>query len=278
MIKDILKLVPKRLRRSRVVIPVVKLNGVIAATRRGLSLENIDDSLEKAFAKPRTKAVVLQVNSPGGSPVQSALIHDRVRQLAAKNDIQVLVFCQDVAASGGYWLATAGDEIYANAASIIGSIGVIAAGFGFVEAIDKLGIERRVYTAGKNKSILDPFKPEKKADVDRLKSLHGEIHRNFIEQVKSRRGDRLNETDDMFTGAFWTGSKALEMGLIDGVGNMHDVLVDKFGPDVDVKVFDRASGLLGKLGFSSGLKLTDGLGDDIMDSLENRALWQRYGL
>ncbi|HFC04391.1 MAG TPA: S49 family peptidase [Rhizobiales bacterium] len=270
--------IPKRLRRSRVVIPVVKLNGVIAATRRGLSLENVGPSLEKAFAKPKTKAVALAINSPGGSPVQSALIHDRIRQLAAKNDTKVLVFCEDVAASGGYWLATAGDEIYANPSSIVGSIGVIAAGFGFVKAIDKLGIERRVYTAGKNKSILDPFKPEKKADIDRLKSLHLEIHEGFIDQVKSRRGDRLVEDDDMFTGAFWTGGKARDLGLIDGLGNMHDILAEKFGPDVELKLFDRSSGLLDKLGLSTRLNIAEGLGDELIDGFETRALWQRYGL
>ena len=282
------RITPKWLRRSRVVIPVVKLHGTIVANRRGLSLDNIDTALEKAFAKPATKAVALSINSPGGSPVQSALIHDRIRQLAAKNDIKVLVFCEDVAASGGYWLATAGDEIYANASSIIGSIGVVAAGFGFVEAIDKLGIERRVYTAGKNKSILDPFKPEKKADIDRLKSLHLEIHDSFIEQVKARRADKLVEDSDMFTGAFWTGSKAKQLGLIDGLGNMHDVLVEKFGPEVEVKMFDRTSGLLGKLGLSSRLgfgsgnfgsgNLVEGLGEDVIETLEARALWQRYGL
>lgn len=283
MKKTFSKLIPKRFRRSRVVIPIVKLNGVIAASRRGLSLDNIGDALEKAFAKPATKAVALAINSPGGSPVQSALIHDRIRQLAAKNDIQVLVFCQDVAASGGYWLATAGDEIYANASSIVGSIGVVASGFGFVKAIEKLGIERRVYTAGKNKSILDPFKPEKKADIDRLKSLHLEIHNQFIDQVKSRRGDKLSDEDDMFTGAFWTGNKAKDLGLIDGLGNMHDILVEKFGPEVELKLFDRSSGLLSKLGFSSqidlkNLNLMQGLGEDVIDSLESRALWQRYGL
>jgi len=287
MKNPIAKLIPKRFRRSRIVIPVVRLKGVIAASRRGLSLENISGPLEKAFAKPATKAVVLAINSPGGSPVQSALIHDRIRQLADKNNTPVLVFCEDVAASGGYWLATAGDEIYANTSSIIGSIGVIASGFGFVKALDKLGIERRVYTAGKNKSILDPFKPENKADIERLKKLHLEIHQGFIDQVKARRGDRLVEDDDMFTGAFWTGEKAKQLGLIDGLGNMHDVLVEKFGPEVETKVFDRSSGLLSKLGFSSRLdlgglnlpeSLVEGLGEDVIDSLETRALWQRYGL
>jgi len=272
------KLVPKWFRRSRVVIPVVRLNGGIAATRRGLSLENIGPVLEKAFAKPSTKAVALSINSPGGSPVQSALIHDRIRQLADKNNTKVLVFCEDVAASGGYWLATAGDEIYANASSIVGSIGVIAAGFGFVEAIDKLGIERRVYTAGKNKSILDPFKPEKKTDIDRLKSLHLEIHNSFIEQVKSRRAKKLHESSDMFTGAFWTGSKAKELGLIDGLGNMHQVLAKKFGPEVELKFFDRSSSLLGKLGLASRFNLVEGLGEELAESIETRSLWQRYGL
>ncbi len=283
MKNPIAKLIPKRFRRSRVVIPVVRLKGVIAASRRGLSLENIADSLDKAFAKPATKAVALVINSPGGSPVQSALIHDRIRQLAAKNDTQVLVFCEDVAASGGYWLATAGDEIYANTSSIVGSIGVVAAGFGFVKAIDKLGIERRVYTAGKNKSILDPFKPENKADIERLKKLHLEIHQGFIDQVKARRGDALADDDDMFTGAFWTGSKAKDLGLVDGLGNMHEILVEKFGPEVEIKIFGRSSGLLSKLGLSSrldlaGASLMAGLGEDVIEGLETRALWQRYGL
>jgi len=276
--KRMSKFIPKWLRRSRVVIPVVRLHGSIADTRRGLSLENIGPSLEKAFAKPGTKAVALSINSPGGSPVQSALIHDRIRQLADKNNTKVLVFCEDVAASGGYWLATAGDEIYANASSIIGSIGVISASFGFVEAIGKLGIERRVYTAGKNKSILDPFKPEKKADIDHLKGLQLEIHNSFVEQVKSRRVRKLHESSDMFTGAFWTGSKAKELGLIDGLGNMHEVLAKKFGPEVELKQFDRSGSLLAKLGLASRLNLVEGLGEELISSAETRSLWQRYGL
>ena len=277
------RFIPKWMRRSRVVIPVVRLHGGIAATRRGLSLDNIGPALEKAFAKPGTKAVALSINSPGGSPVQSALIHDRIRQLADKNKTKVLVFCEDVAASGGYWLATAGDEIYANTSSIIGSIGVVAAGFGFVEAIDKLGIERRVYTAGKNKSILDPFKPEKKADIDHLKKLQLEIHNSFIEQVKSSRARHLQEDSNMFTGAFWTGSKAKELGLIDGLGNMHEVLAKKFGPEVELKLFERSGSLLGKLGMASHANtgssvMIEGLGQEVIETLENRALWQRYGL
>lgn len=282
MSKKLSRILPKFMQRSRVVIPVVKLHGAIMASKNGLSLANLSSALEKAFAKKSVKAVALSINSPGGSPVQSALIHDRIRQLAQKNNIPVLVFCEDVAASGGYWLATAGDEIYANKMSIVGSIGVIAAGFGFVGAIDKLGIERRVYTAGKNKSILDPFKPEKADDIERLKGLHGEIHEVFIEQVKSRRGDKLkDENGDMFTGAFWTGGKALEMGLVDGLGNMHKILQKKFGPDVKLKLFERSSGLLAKLGLPRGqmaANLTEGLSADVIETLETRALWQRYGL
>ena len=185
------KLIPKRFRKSLSIIPHVKLHGQIMSSSRGLCLNNLDKALEKAFASKSTKAVALSINSPGGSPVQSALLHDRIRQLANKNDIQVLVFCEDVAASGGYWLATAGDEIYANTSSIIGSIGVVSGGFGFVEAIKKLGIDRRVHTAGKNKSILDPFMPEKKADIERLKELQLESHEDFIAQVKRRRGDKI---------------------------------------------------------------------------------------
>lgn len=282
MSKKLSRLLPKFLRRSRVVIPVVRLHGAIVASKNGLSLANLSTALEKAFAKKTVKAVALSINSPGGSPVQSALIHDRIRQLAVKNDIPVLVFCEDVAASGGYWLATAGDEIYANPMSVVGSIGVIAAGFGFVGTIDKLGIERRVYTAGKNKSILDPFRPEVKDDIERLKQLQGDIHSVFIEQVRSRRGDKLKDDNgDMFTGAFWTGTRALEMGLVDGLGNMHDILQKKFGPEVELKLYERSGGLLAKLGLPRGqlaANVTDGLSADVIETLETRALWQRYGL
>jgi signal peptide peptidase SppA len=275
------KLVPKRFNRSRVVIPLVKLHGGITASRGGLCLANVGKSLEKAFAKPDTKAVAISLNSPGGSPVQSALIHDRIRQLAAKNDTKVLIFIEDVAASGGYWLATAGDEIFANASSIVGSIGVVSAGFGFDKVIEKIGIDRRIYTQGKNKVILDAFQPEKKSDVDRLKSLHGEIHQEFIDQVKNRRGDKLDlGNPDLFTGAFWTGNVAKQMGLVDNLGNMYDVLQEKFGPEVEVKLFARQAGLLAKLGLphAGTHTLSQGLGEELIETLETRALWQRYGL
>jgi len=270
------KLIPKRFRRSRVVIPMVRLNGTIAASRGNLSLASINQLLEKAFAKPSTKAVALSINSPGGSPVQSALIHDRIRQLAAKNDIQVLVFCEDVAASGGYWLATAGDEIYANSSSIIGSIGVVAAGFGFVGAIDKLGIERRVYTQGKNKVILDPFQPEKKADIERLEHLHKDIHSQFINHVKTRREGKLPEDEgELFTGAFWTAAPALESGLIDGIGNMHAILQEKFGDGVEIKPYDRFPGLLARFGLARN---HSNIADQLANTIESRSLWARYGL
>ncbi len=275
------RLVPKRFRGSSVVIPHVKLHGQITSSSRGLCLNNMEKALEKAFSNKANKAVAISINSPGGSPVQSALLHDRIRQLASKNDTQVLVFCEDVAASGGYWLATAGDEIYAHSSSIIGSIGVVSGGFGFVEAIKKIGVERRVYTAGKNKAILDPFQPEKKADIERLKSLQLEIHDNFITQVKDRRGDRLIDDDDMFTGLFWTGSKALDMGLIDGLGNMHDILQEKFGQDVEVKTFERHQGLLSKFGLqtkANQISIAGQIGDELIESIESRTLWQRFGL
>ncbi|HHI81762.1 MAG TPA: S49 family peptidase [Rhizobiales bacterium] len=275
------RLIPKRFRPSRVVIPVIKLHGAIMTSRGGLALSTLAPVLEKAFAKPSVKAVALSINSPGGSPVQSALIHDRIRQLAAKNNTQVLAFCDDVAASGGYWLATAGDEIYANAASIIGSIGVIAAGFGFVGTMEKIGVERRVYTAGKNKLILDPFQPEKKSDVARLKELQGDIHRQFIDHVRARRAGKLPEDEgELFTGAFWTGDKAKELGLIDGIGTLHGILEEKFGDGVEVKMLDRNLGLLGKLGLPRAMtrQFGEDLTGSILSGLEERALWQRYGL
>ncbi len=281
MAKFISKLIPKRFNRSITIIPHVRLHGQIMSSPRGLCLNNMEKALEKAFSDKSSKAVAISINSPGGSPVQSALLHDRIRQLAKKNDTKVLIFCEDVAASGGYWLATAGDEIYAHPSSIVGSIGVISGGFGFVEAIKKVGVERRLYTAGKNKSLLDPFMPEKQDDVERIKSLQLEIHEDFITQVKDRRGDKLVDNDEMFTGLFWTGTKALEMGLVDGLGNMYDVLQEKFGDGVEVKTIERHQGLLAKLGLqtkANPMGLGAQIGDELIETIESKALWQRFGL
>jgi ClpP class serine protease len=269
-----MKLLPARFRADVPVVPVVRLQGAIMAggspLRPGLSLATAAPMIEKAFSRKGIAAVAVVVNSPGGSPVQS-----------------VYAFCEDVAASGGYWLATAGDEIYANSASIVGSIGVVAAGFGFPEAMKKLGVERRVYTAGEAKVILDPFQPEKKADVARLKAIQEDIHELFKAHVRRRRGVRLvGEDKEVFSGAFWPGAKALELGLIDGIGDMHGVLRDKFGDKLQLKPVSRnGTNLLRRLMMPGGENsvLTDrplaaGLADDVIDALESRALWQRYGL
>ena len=263
-------------------VAVVRLAGVIATggspLRRGLNLESVDPLLKKAFAVRRVKAVVLVINSPGGSPVQSALIGARIRQLAKKHNVPVLAFCEDVAASGGYWLATAADEIYANQASVIGSIGVISAGFGFPQALEKLGVERRIYTSGKSKSMLDPFRPEVEEDIAYLKDLQSDIHQTFIEQVKSRRGSRLAASEDeLFSGRFWTGTKAVELGLVDGLGVMHDVLAERFGDQLDLVAIQPKRQLL-SFGGSAGAAAGQAAADHLASHIEHRAHWQRFGL
>ena len=263
-------------------VAMVRLSGVIAAggspLKRGLSLDTLDPVLKKAFGMRRIKAVILVINSPGGSPVQSSLIGARIRQLAKKHDVPVLAFCEDVAASGGYWLATSADEIYANDASVIGSIGVISAGFGFPKALEKLGVERRVYTSGKSKSMLDPFRPEKEEDVQYLKALQSDIHQNFIDQVKKRRGSRLDALDDeLFSGQFWTGVKAHELGLVDGLGAMHDVLSGRFGDKLEIVAVQPKRQLLSFSGPSGEAPGIAGA-DYLIAHLEERGYWQRFGL
>ncbi|MFY8150715.1 MAG: S49 family peptidase, partial [Hyphomicrobiales bacterium] len=213
------------------------------------------------------------VNSPGGSPVQSRLIAKRIRDLATEHNKPVLVFVEDAAASGGYFIATAGDEIIADPSSIVGSVGVIMAGFGFVEAIAKLGVERRVHTAGRNKSTLDPFLPEKAEDVDRIKTLELDIHQVFIDWVKTRRAGKLKAPDDtLFTGEFWSGVRGLDLGLVDSIGDLHQVLRDRFGAEVILKLIEPKRGMfaLPNLGFS--------LANDAAAALEDRAVWARVGL
>ena len=263
-------------------VAVVRLAGVIGSggspLRRGVNLEAVDPLLKKAFGLRRTKAVVLVINSPGGSPVQSALIGARIRQLAKKHNVPVLAFCEDVAASGGYWLATSADEIYASPASVIGSIGVISAGFGFPQALEKLGVERRIYTSGKSKSMLDPFRPEAEEDIAYLKELQSEIHQTFIDQVKSRRGSRLAAPeDDLFSGRFWTGAKALELGLVDGLGVMHDVLADRFGEQLDLVAVQPKRQLLSFAG-PAGTAAGQAAADHLAAHIDDRAHWQRFGL
>jgi signal peptide peptidase SppA len=266
-------------RRSRPIVPVVRLSGVISSGsslgRRGLSLESVEPQLKKAFSVKQAKAVALIINSPGGSPVQSSLIGQRIRDLASQNDLPVLAFCEDVAASGGYWIAAAADEVFANAASVIGSIGVISAGFGFDKAIARLGVDRRVYTAGNAKMTLDPFQPERTEEVDRLKALQADIHQQFITHIETRRGSRLKgDRDALFSGAFWTGQTALELGLIDAIGECRQTLLYRFGSETEIMMIEPKRKLLpfGVSGMSSRLV------EDAAAVAIERAYFSRFGL
>ena len=247
-------------------------------------MQTLAPVIERAFSDKRLKAVALAVNSPGGSPVQSALIHQRIRSLAREKDVPILVFIEDVAASGGYWLACAGDEIYANENSIVGSIGVVSAGFGFVGLLEKAGIDRRIYTAGSRKSMLDPFVPEDPEDVARLRAIQQDIHENFIALVKGRRGRRLQDSGtDLFSGEFWTGARAMDLGLVDGISDMRTVLRDRFGKNVRLKTIQvRKSWLKRRLGvstpFGAGDSLGYGIGAGLVSAAEERAIWSRFGL
>ena len=260
------------------VVPVVRLQGVIAADQRPgrLNIAAVEPLLSKAFAMKAAPAVAIVINSPGGSPVQSRLISKRIRDLADEHSKPVLVFVEDAAASGGYFIAVAGDEIFVDPSSIVGSIGVIMAMFGFVGAIEKLGIERRVHTAGKSKSTLDPFLPEKAEDVERIKRFEIEIHQVFIDHVKAGRRGRLKADDDtLFTGEWWTGLRGVELGLVDAIGDLHATLRERFGPDVVLRPIAprRPFFALPRLGFSA-----QGMVDDVASSLEDRAWWARLGL
>ena len=265
--------------KKKTIVPHVRLTGVIGSAgrfRQGIDFSGQQAIIKKAFSFKKSKNVAISINSPGGSPVQSHLIHDYIRQLAAKNKKKVIVFAEDVAASGGYLIACAGDEIYANSSSIVGSIGVISASFGFQDAIKKIGIQRRVYTAGKNKSTLDPFKEEKEEDIQRIKKLQLELHSDFINLVKKSRGSKLKdpEKNNIFTGEFWSGSTALKLGLIDGIGNADQILKQKFGENVTIKKFEKSKGFLAKKLSSS----VESQLDIIENFIEEKALWQRFGL
>jgi signal peptide peptidase SppA len=282
------RLLPARFTRRGPILPLVKLHGTIGVgspLRPGLNLDAVNSSLERAFSYRNAPAVLLSINSPGGSAVQSALIHNRLRQLAEQKNMKVISFCEDVAASGGYWLATAGDEIYADHASIVGSIGVLYAGFGFVEALNRLGVERRVHTAGESKMMLDPFQPQREDDVERLKTMQADIHEVFKTLVKTRREGRLKAEDsELFSGAFWSGGQALQIGLVDGLGGLHAVVKEKFGAEAVLKPVSKSAGWMRRLRFPpqvAGARsghLAAGLADELIETLEARALWQRFGL
>jgi signal peptide peptidase SppA len=282
------RLVPKRFRNDGLVIPVVRLHGAIMSGgsrfKPQLNLASVAPALDKAFSKKDSPAVALSINSPGGSPVQSRLIFERIRALAEEKNKRVLVFVEDVAASGGYMIALAGDEIFADATSIVGSIGVVSGGFGFPELLKKIGVERRVYTAGENKVILDPFQPEKESDIDYLKSLQVEIHEIFIDMVKSRRGSALADDPDIFSGLFWTGRRGIQLGLVDSLGNMREEIRRRYGRDAKLEL---VSG--GKDFFGRRLPGVDAKGagmeqmaaaavSGLAETLEEKALWSRYGL
>ena len=273
-------------------VPVLRFSGplgMVTPLRPGLSITSAAAAIEKAFALSKLPTVAIVVNSPGGSPVQSHLIYKRIRQLAAEKGKRVYVFCEDVAASGGYFLALAGDEIYADPSSIVGSIGVISASFGLEKAIAKLGIERRVYTAGEQKGLLDPFLPEKPEDVDRLKAIQRDVHDVFIGIVKERRGARLKAPDgELFTGAFWSGPRAQELGLIDGIADLRTRMRQLHGEKVRLRVIPQEGGgwlsrrlrrLPGLANMDSpSLALPATLGDDLLSAIETRSLWSRFGL
>jgi signal peptide peptidase SppA len=279
--------IPARLRRGRSVVPVVRLSGVIGAVtplRPGMSLAGIARTLERAFAVKNAKAVALVINSPGGSPVQSRQIYLRIRQLAEEKKLPVLVFVEDVAASGGYMIACAGDEIFCDPSSILGSIGVVGGSFGFQELIKKIGVERRLYTAGAHKAMLDPFLPENPDDVARLKALQREIHAIFIALVKASRGARLKAADEtLFTGEYWAGDTSVSLGLADAICDLRSTLRARYGDKVQTPLIAPASGMLsGLMGRRSPGALiawenASSLPEEAISALESRAIWAKFG-
>ena len=272
------RMLPERLVPTGKLVAAVRLQGAIGrggGLSRALSGESVEPLLKRAFEMKGVDAVALVINSPGGSAVQSHLIFRRIRELSEKKGKPVLAFAEDVAASGGYMIACAADEIFADPSSIVGSIGVVSGGFGFTEAIAKLGVERRLYTSGESKAMLDPFLPEKADEVARLRSLQEEVHRHFISLVRSRRGVKLVEDGEaLFTGAFWSGERAKALGLIDGVGDMRGVLRERYGEDV------RVSWIAPRRGFRLNLLrgASTAIQQAVADTLENRSLWSRFGL
>jgi serine protease SohB len=288
-ILDVLRpILPRRFRSDISVVPVVRLTGIIGFStplKPGLTLASVARTLERAFSMRNAKAVALLINSPGGSPVQSHLIFRRIRQLAEEKGLPVIAFVEDVGASGGYMIACAADEIVCDASSMIGSIGVVGGSFGFDKLIEKIGIERRLYTSGERKAMLDPFLPEKPEDVERLKQLQNEIHEGFIALVKGRRGAKLvGPEKTLFSGEYWTGTTAVELGIADSIGDLRSTLRDRYGDEVFTPLVAAERSFFGRR--ASGIESMglDGLlgrpmwAEDIVSALEARALWARYGL
>ena len=280
------KLVPARFRADIPVVPVVRLSGVIGVVtplRPGLMLSSTARSLERAFSIRNARAVALIINSPGGSPAQSHLIFRRIRQLAAEKKLPVIAFVEDVGASGGYMLACAGDEIICDQFSIVGSIGVVGGSFGFPKLMEKLGVERRLYTAGERKVMLDPFLPEKPEDLKRIKAIQKDIHEHFIALVRERRGSKLKGSEKtLFSGEFWTAQMAVELGLADRIGDLRSTLRERYGEKVRTPLISEGRGFFGRripgLGSLDALARQPGLAADLLSALETRALWSRYGL
>jgi signal peptide peptidase SppA len=274
-------ILPKALRGGVPVVPVVRLGGVIGFStplKPGLTLANVARPLERAFRMAHARAVALLINSPGGSPVQSHLIYRRIRQLAAEHNRPVIAFAEDVAASGGYMIACAADEIVCDPSSIIGSIGVVGGSFGFAKLMEKLGIERRLYTSGEHKAMLDPFLPEKPEDVDRLKTVQREIHEDFIDLVKRSRGSRLKGPEKtLFSGEYWTGSTAITLGLADAIGDLRSTLRARFGENVHTPLISPPRGWFGRVQ-PGVLRAQNNLAEELITAFEARALWSRYGL
>lgn len=279
---DFLQRLPiERWRNPPPTVGVLRLDGIIAARgRRGLSLRRFAGAIERAFALRHLKAVALVVNSPGGSPVQSSLLHRRIRQLAEEREVPVFAFAEDVAASGGYWLALAADEIYAEETSLIGSIGVISAGFGFADALRRLGVERRLHTAGEDKSLLDPFLAEEPRDLERLTTLQRDMHETFKRLVRARRGAKLvGEERELFGGEIFTGGTALARGLVDGIGDLRGVMRDRFGERVRLRVVEPERRRFAWAGFARPRRFDTGeAAADLLSHVEERLIWARFGL
>lgn len=275
------RLLPRALRPDMPIVPVVRLSGtigVVTPLRPGLTLATVARTLDRAFGFPGARAVALAINSPGGSPAQSHLIFRRIRALAQEKSLPVYAFIEDVGASGGYMLACAADEIVCDAHSIVGSIGVVGGSFGFVELMHKLGIERRLYTSGDRKAMLDPFRPENPEDVARIKALQAEIHAGFIALVKERRAGKLNGSDEtLFSGEFWIAERAIALGLADRVGDLRSEMRRRYGEKVRLPLIQAERSLLGRRLAGVG-GLDAGLPDAAISALEARALWSRYGL